>query len=403
MLFRSKASTKLADQRIGKNSNSSSQSTDNNLSKIDKSNLNLRASAEKVNTLRMHTPEPDSDTTNRTNSKPELTGALNIEKKSKASGLTRIISYLGQKYIGEGNDALVFGLKSDSGKEAVLKVSKGDPASIQRANTILKRLLRNVKKVPGLISKFKGVIELDSPNGESFGAIQKKYDGDLSCAAINKLDLKSKLDMSLQLANGLAFLHENDFHHADIKPENIFFTKNETGHIQADTEANKTGHIQADIGDIDEGQFLNGKDLRDCGAYYVFPLTQGFVVPEDVEHRRDILIKVRKGEDLQPSDKTFLKSIDVYALGATYKSILLKDSQETRNENDMFIFEPFPPNPDRCVGTSTISPEQAASNDIPENVSNFINLMLSPLWEERPTSEQVKAFFETVTILNQNQ
>ncbi len=123
------------------------------------------------------------------------------------------------------------------------------------------------------------------------GDLDKYFRNNLSRLSDNK-----KVDLMLQIAEGVEFLHTNGITHRDIKPANIL--------------VNKAGHKDPDI--IKLTDFGLTKFLDPDGATGMMSTATGtplFMAPEFWDKSRDGRI-------------SYTNSVDIYAAGLTYLSML---------------------------------------------------------------------------------
>ncbi len=117
-------------------------------------------------------------------------------------------------------------------------------------------------------------------------------------------DLQGKLDIMLQFASGLEYLHENEVVHGNIKPGNIL--------LQEDPD--QVGHILVRISDFGLNSFLYDTDSEDSDDDEdVHPDT--FKAPEFWARRPD-----------EPAH--YKKSIDIFSTGLTFLAMIQNDSRK---------------------------------------------------------------------------
>ncbi len=119
-------------------------------------------------------------------------------------------------------------------------------------------------------------------------------------------DLQGKLDIMLQFASGLEYLHENKVVHRDIKPGNIL--------LQEDPD--QVGHAIVRISDFGLSYYLDPTDSASSMSSNVG--TQMFKAPEFWARRPD-----------EPAH--YKKSIDIFSTGLTFLAMIQNDSRKGEN------------------------------------------------------------------------
>jgi len=181
------------------------------------------------------------------------------------------------------------------------------------------------------------------------------------------------LQIAQDIAEGLAFIHEEEIVHCDLKPENIFLKRDEAG------------ALRAKIGDF-------GLALVDGTQTAHTPIlgTPLWMSPEKS------LAALRP--HLFPDQRTLKRSVlskasDIWALGAIYFTLfsggafLREFSSAAR-----FTHKPFPEKWKAFQRISAIkqeSLERQIDEFVPENRRDLVRLVLRKNPEERPTAAQV--------------
>ena len=109
-----------------------------------------------------------------------------------------------------------------------------------------------------------------------------------------RLDMTNKVSLMRQIAKGIAFLHQNNIVHRDIKPGNILLKSCK-------------GYAVVKLGDFGLSKFLDPNDMTSAMSSNVGTLT--FKAPEFWDRQPDERVR-------------YHRNIDVYAAGLTFTAML---------------------------------------------------------------------------------
>ena len=214
------------------------------------------------------------------------------ERKFKAEITVERYSVDAGNIIGKGAFGVVYIGTDDKGKEvAVKRIDGTDKHKMAKVTKDLHRLLE--LDHPNIV-KLLDIHHLDTtmwmfmeycPNKDLAKYFQKI-----------KLNERQKLDLMIQIAEGIEFLHRKDIIHRDVKPGNILVSANPA---------------VAKLTDFDLSKFL---DPDESSLMTTTVGTDAFKAPEF--YQRDQQRKIH-----------YHRSVDIYALGLTYLAMV----QENKN------------------------------------------------------------------------
>ena len=173
-----------------------------------------------------------------------------------------------------------------------------------------------------------------------------------------------------EVAEALAFLHSNSFVHLDVKPENIFFSR-DLGKYPEEVYRNIMGSVK--LGDLGSSVRIGEK---------ITQATPGYCPPEQIE-------AIILGKGANPK-------MDIFALGMTaYTLLILKKDNPISNILNMTIDSYLSGNVSEAMKSIQQAKQVLSSwrpilpQNTPQDLANMIIRSLSLNPEYRPTAEEI--------------
>src|SRR3954465_7470181 len=264
-----------------------------------------------------------------------------------ANVITKIGKYDVTDKLGEGGMGVVYkGIDPGIGRPVAIKMMTGGFAENP---DLLKRFQREAQSAgtlqhPNIVI----IYELGTHDGNPYMAMEFISGESLEAivSSHRRMSLVDKIDIMIQMLNGLQYAHEHGIVHRDIKPGNIMVLKDGTVKIVdfgiariSDNSMTKTGQIVGTINYMSPEQFnghvVDGRsDIFSAGVLFYEFLTG--VLPFDGNETPTVILKILN--DPPPPLKEHIKEFPA-ELEEIVKKALAKDREERYASAGDFAFD----------------------------------------------------------------